>query len=212
MQTGRRGQVREIADPPIAETHAQMLRLPTATGRLLRRRVAGAASRMGATQTGTALINHRRDRMRLVTRTHRLTTIAEAAAPINRRHGLAGKATRMRRLTTIAEAAAPINRQRARARQTTRTRRPITIVEAAAPINRQRALILRLPTRRLRALTPLLATVMGAAEARVTLAEEVEAAALTAAEVAVRRTEAVLTDAKIFSKKPARNWGGLFCV
>src|ERR1700675_679739 len=83
IQTGRHGQVREIAGQPKAETRARMLRLLTAaTGHRLRHQMAGAASRMADTRTGTARINRPHGRMRLVTRTRRPTTTPEAAARI----------------------------------------------------------------------------------------------------------------------------------
>jgi hypothetical protein len=201
MQTDRRGQVREIAGQPKAETHARTPRHITATGRRLPHQMAGVGTRMADPLTGIAPINLQHARVRRATRAHRPTTIAEEAALINRRHALARQATRTRRRTTIAEAAAPINRQ------------PDRIPRRPAVTRPQRALILRRPTQRLRALTPLLATVMGAAEARVTVVEEVAAALTAEAAVVVDRVaEAVLTDAKISGKKPAPNRGGLFCV
>jgi hypothetical protein len=143
---------------------------------------------MEATRTGTARINRPHARVRLVTRTRRPITIVEAAARINRLPGL------------IPHRAAVIHRRRA----LTRHRRH------------------HVPTQRLRALTPLLAIAMEVAEAEAAVVAVVAAAAaaavLTAAVVVADRmaaaalTEAVLTDAKISGKKPAPNWGGLFCL
>lgn len=185
MQIGRQGQVRqvrEIVGRLKAETHARTLRVITATGRRLRHQMAVAATQIAGPRLGTARINRPLARVRLVTRTHRPTTIVEAAARTSRLRGL--------------------------------------IRHRPAVTHRRRALTLRrrhLPTRRLRALTPLLAVAMEAEEAGVMeVVVEVEAALTAEAVVGDRTaaalTEAVLTDARMSGKKPAPNWGGLFCV
>jgi len=197
MQTGRLGQVREIAAGPKAGTHARTLRLITATGRRLPHQMAGADTRTEDPLTGTARINHLHARVRRATRMHRPTTIAEAAAHINRRHALARQTTRTRHPTTIVEAAALINRQ------------PDLIPRRPAVTRRRRALILRRPTQRLRALTrppptqhlraltPPLAAAMGAVEEARLTAEVVAVVDRMAAAL----TAAVLTDAKNFRPK-----------
>jgi hypothetical protein len=113
---------------------------------------------------------------------HRRTTIVEAAVRTKRQLGL----TPLRRAVTH--------------RQPALIRRP--------PIRRLRVLTLLHPTQRLRVATPLLAAVMEAVEAGVTVVEV--AAALTAEAVVADRGEAVLTDTDFRAKKPARKLERVF--